>query len=344
MAKKGIDFLAAHSGGCDDIHIGFYGGEPLLEFELIKKCMEYAKERCFGKRVYFNLTTNGTLLTREMVKVFEQHNLQLLVSLDGPKEIHDLSRKFISNEGSFDKLFENMQMIKDEFPQYYEKHISFNTVLNPEHEYNCISDFISSDELLKNKSFLSGIISPVNAKNQKNISEKFYEEERYEYFLVLLEKINEISQERKPPLKGAESYRLDEIREQKNRKSIGELPRKSHHGGPCIPGNFRLFMNVDGDLFPCEKVCENSEFAKMGNIEEGIDLCQVKKIMNIERLTQEYCHNCWAYYYCHICVADIDMSYEDPAQSILDRCPGIRKHIEDTFKDYCVLKEYGFQY
>ena len=73
-------------------------------------------------------------------------------------------------------------------------------------------------------------------------------------------------------------------------------------------------------------------------------MCKAEKILNIERLTEEACHECWAYNYCHICVADIDLSYNDPKQSILHRCSDIRESVEDKFKDYCVLKEYGFQY
>ncbi len=167
MAKRGIDFLAEHSGDCNHVHIGFYGGEPLLEFELIKKCMEYARERCRGKKVYFNLTTNGTVLTKEMVEVFEKYDMHLMFSLDGPKEIHDLSRKFMSNEGSFEKLITNVRMIKEDFPLYFKEHVVFNTVLNPERSYSCVSDFIGGDELLRNSPFISGIINPVNAKNKK---------------------------------------------------------------------------------------------------------------------------------------------------------------------------------
>ncbi len=316
----------------------------MLEFELIKKCVEYAHERCRGKRLYFNLTTNGTVLTREMVEFFDRSDFQLMFSLDGPKEIHDLSRKFASNQGSFEKLIANVRMIRDEFPEYFKNHVVFNTVLNPENGYSCVSDFISGDELLKNSPFLAGIINPVNAKNQKSFSQKFIEEERYEHFLVLLEKIGEIPSERKSPLEAAESAMLEEFRYQKNLSGVTELPEKSHHGGPCVLGSFRMFMNVDGDLFPCEKVCENSEYAKMGNVDEGIDLEQAKRIMNIEKLTQDTCRNCWAYRYCHICVADIDLTYEDPAQSILRRCPDVRGSVEEQFKDYCILKEYGFQY
>lgn len=344
MARKGIDFLAEHSGDCDNIYLGFYGGEPLLEFELIHRCIKYANERCKGKKIYFNLTTNGTMLTREMVRVFEKYDVHPMFSLDGPKEVHDMSRKFISNKGSFEKLIENIRMIKDEFPGFFKDNVSFNTVLNPERSYSCVSDFISGEELLKDSPFSSGIINSVNAKEARGVSEQFAAEEQYEYFLVLLEKAGEISEDRTPPLEAAESVQLDQIRYRKNLEGLSGLPEKCHHAGPCIPGSFRLFMNVDGDFYPCERVCENADITKMGNIKDGIDLEQAERILNLERITEEACHGCWAYNYCQLCIADIDLSDDELKTSILKRCPGIREGVEEKFKDYCILKEYGFQY
>lgn len=344
MAKRGIDFLIKHSKDCNAIHIGFYGGEPLLEFDLIHKCMQYASEKGYGKKIYFNLTTNGTLLTKEMVEIFEKYDLHLMFSLDGPKEIHDMSRKFASNEGSFETLINNVKMIKEYYPVFFENNIAFNTVLNPENGYSCVSDFIAADTLLNTSPFMSGIVSPINAKNEKTVSEQFVEEERYEYFLLLLEKVNEIKEGRIPPLEAADSVQLEEMRFQKNLVGNFELPDKSHHAGPCIPGSFRLFMNVDGDFYPCERVCENSEFVKMGNINEGLDVEKAKKILNIEEFTKERCHECWAYNYCHMCVADIEWADGNPEKSILKRCKEIKERVEDKFKDYCVLKDYGFQY
>lgn len=344
LARKGIDFLAAHSADSETLHIGFYGGEPLLEFELIKKCIDYAYYRCDGKKLYFNLTTNGTLLTREMVDYFCKHGVLMMFSLDGPKQIHDMSRKSINNEGSFEKLIANVQMIKEEYPKYFEEKISFNTVLNSERSYSCVSDYISGEELLKDKLFMSSMINTHNAKIERAVSEQFIKELRYEYFMVLLSKINQISDKAISPLARPEAMRLDELRFEKNIIGRTQLPCKYHHGGPCVPGNYRVFMDVEGNFYPCERVSETSKEMRMGDISRGIDVEQAKKIMNVEKMTADTCHNCWAYDYCNVCVADINTSYDCPAASIVERCKEVRSGIEEKFKDYCVLKMYGYQY
>lgn len=344
LAKKGIDFLAVHSADCEMLHIGFYGGEPLLEFELIKECMEYAAIRCKGKKIYYNLTTNGTLVTKEMIETFQKYDVHLMVSLDGPKKIHDASRKGSSNQGSYDRLIKNLEMVKNEVPEFFDKNIIFNTVLNPERGYSCVVDFITGNELLKNKQFLMSIITPINSKEKKELSEQFIVEERYEYFLMLLSKIGEFSTERLSPFGKMASIRFSEMRFQKNLKSSGELPQKHHHPGPCIPGSFRLFMNADGNFFPCERVCETTDYTNIGNIYDGIDIEKAKNILNVEKYTEKYCHECWAYNYCYMCIADIDSTYETLEAAVLSKCASIKQNIEESFKDYCVLRAYNITY
>ncbi len=108
-AKKGIDYLIEHSPDNEIVDIGFYGGEPLLTFNLIKECVAYAEKKAEGKNMMFNLTTNGTLIKPEMIDFFEKHNVSITISIDGPREIHDLNRKFAhSGTGSFDIMMKNL--------------------------------------------------------------------------------------------------------------------------------------------------------------------------------------------------------------------------------------------
>lgn len=94
-AKSAIDFLYAHSSMTTSIGIGFYGGEPLLEFDLLKKCVEYAKMKFIGKDLSFTLTTNATLLTEEIMKFFVKNNFFVTISFDGPQVIQDKNRVLV---------------------------------------------------------------------------------------------------------------------------------------------------------------------------------------------------------------------------------------------------------
>lgn len=120
-AKKGIDFLLEHSIDSERINIAFYGGEPLLEFNLLKDIVAYVEENAVGRDFSFSITTNGTMVTEEIVKYFIQHNIQMSISLDGPKRVHDDNRRFAnSGVGSFDEVIEALKGIYEKHPDYFE--------------------------------------------------------------------------------------------------------------------------------------------------------------------------------------------------------------------------------
>ena len=117
-AKKAIDFFFKRNKSLSDIVVGFYGGEPLLEFELMKKCVEYAKSKNEGKRIKFNITTNGTLLSDEVVDFLVKENFSVSISLYGNAETHDINRKFSNGEGSFSLILKNIERIKERYPEF----------------------------------------------------------------------------------------------------------------------------------------------------------------------------------------------------------------------------------
>lgn len=130
-AKSAIDFLYAHSSMTTSIGIGFYGGEPLLEFDLLKKCVEYAKMKFIGKDLSFTLTTNATLLTEEIMKFFVKNNFFVTISFDGPQVIQDKNRVMADGKsGSFETVMKNVEMFLNKYPDF-SWHVSFNAVLDP---------------------------------------------------------------------------------------------------------------------------------------------------------------------------------------------------------------------
>lgn len=147
VAKKGIDFLINHSSDSDEIGIGFYGGEPLLEFEMIKECIEYAEKRAEGKNLILSLTVNGTLLNGEIAEYFQKHRIYTMVSLDGPKEVHDKNRKFSDGRGSFDVIYNNLKMLKDKCPEFMNK-VGFSVVLDPQIDFGCLNEFLLNSDIL----------------------------------------------------------------------------------------------------------------------------------------------------------------------------------------------------
>jgi uncharacterized protein len=143
-AKKAIEFLKNHSADSDTVMIGFYGGEPLQRFSLIKDCVEYAKKIIKDKEIKFNMTTNAVSVTPEIAEYLINEGFSLLVSLDGPKEIHDRYRKDVNGKGSFDRAINGLKLLADKYREKKKGMISINAVYTPpysEEKINRINDF-----------------------------------------------------------------------------------------------------------------------------------------------------------------------------------------------------------
>ena len=338
MAKKGIDYLILHSSDCPILNISFYGGEPLLEMELIKKSIAYANDLSIGKEINYSLTTNGTLLTIEEINFFVENNVSLVFSLDGPEDVHNKSRKFLDGKGSFDLLISNILFIKESYPDYYRTHVSYSTVLNVENGFSCVDDFISYNELFEESFFSASIINPNYSKRGYLVSEDYLVERRYEDFKVFLSKLGKLSNKDISKIADLEFEAFMVKRKESKYGTRRELPEKFHHSGPCIPGTFRLFLTVDGDFYPCERVSEISKLAKLGNIDTGIDVEAAKKMLNVELFSTEKCRECWAYSNCEVCIAFIDDTEEFSEKLLNSQCRRIRDKFEGQLKDYCVLE------
>lgn len=115
----------------------------------------------------------------------------------------------------------------------------------------------------------------------------------------------------------------------------------SHPGGPCVPGIHRPFVNAYGKIFPCERVNETCDDMCIGNIYDGFDVESIKKLLNVGKMTEFACKQCWAFNYCTQCSVAADNGEHITAETRLAKCNRIRNSVENMLKDYIVLKECG---
>ena len=117
-ARAAVDWLMENSLDAEQVHIGFFGGEPLLNFPLLQQVVAYAKALAAarGKRVTFNLTTNATRLTDKIIAYLRAENIIPLISCDGPPTIQDRQRPFKNGRGSYQRLYANVQKLRQVFP------------------------------------------------------------------------------------------------------------------------------------------------------------------------------------------------------------------------------------
>lgn len=174
----------------------------------------------------------------------------------------------------------------------------------------------------------------LNEQKEKNIIA-----ERYEIFKCILACINKIKLEECSPMIKSYYFEMKEAYERFYESEDG-VPEVTHPSGPCMPGAFRLFVNVDGDFLPCEKVSEKSTVAKVGNLDEGFDFENIYNIMNVGKVG-DMCKDCWAYRYCKVCVSAIDDLDKLSVDKKKKCCESIKKEVEKMMKEYCFINEYS---
>lgn len=337
-AQKAIDFLWEHSVDCTDINIGFYGGEPLLEFSLIKKAVFYSQKKFKGKVLTFSITTNATLLTEEMIHFFAANNIYLMISLDGPKEINDSNRVFVNGQGTYDKVMEKIQLIK-RIDENYAKKLKFSMVMNPENDFDCINSICIDSELINKWNIIASIVDKDYDSETLNFSEQYSYKYEYHKFLSVLAYFHRISKDVVSPI----TYTALKMTADDNDKMYstrGPMPQDAP-GGPCLPGQLRLFSDYTGNLYPCERVSETSPVMCIGNIDDGFDYNKITNLLNVGKITDSHCKQCWSFKYCGMCAkyADNGTDTLSAAKKLL-YCEENRANAYEKLYTFLALREF----
>lgn len=312
-AFRSVDFLYEHSKDAFEVTITFYGGEPLLNFELIKSTVQYANNKFKTKEVMFNMTTNASILNNEIIDFLVENKFYLLISLDGKRETQNLHRKYLNNgKNTFDPVWKNITNIRKKHPLYFASHIQFNAVVLQDENPNDVLMFFEKNNISKEtvhirRADMNGIdyyISPISLKN--NTENNILIEDMY---------------------KTALEHYLDK----------SAISNQWHHNGPCIPAVRRLFVNADEEFYPCEKI-DSDPSCLLGTLNKGINIEKAKEIMNIGRLTEQECKKCWAVRFCTMCAFHcIDNGIL--SRSIkLENCKLQKKNALLFFKKYTEIK------
>lgn len=269
-AKKSIDFLFEQSGDNKDISITFFGGEPLMNFSIIEKCVEYSKKvnKNFNKKLYFSITTNGTLLTDKITKFLIDNDFSIVISVDGGKEVHDTNRFFANGKGTFDTLVERSKYLIENTS------VAARATIN-----NKNMDLVKTFGDLYDLGFKKITMSPCT----ELLSDKDYDTLANSYCNL----INEYDEVLKIDKKRASAMRdIDGILSQ---IESGGIRSKS-----CGAGTNTIAVNVDGEMFLCHRFVNMQDYS-LGNINVGFDVEKYESIISDMYIdTHEECSECWA--------------------------------------------------
>lgn len=281
VGKAALDFLVANSGNRVNLEVDFFGGEPLMNWQVVKDLVEYGRslEKPNNKKFRFTLTTNGVLLNDDILEFANKEMSNVVLSIDGRREIHDLMRPFRGGQGSYDLIVPKFQKVADSREQmnYYVRGTFTRNNL----------DFSEDVLHLADLGFKQISVEPVVAKPTDDYS---------------------IREEDLPRLK--EEYDKLAVAMIKRRKEGN--PFNFFHfmidleGGPCVAkrlsgcgsGTEYLAVTPWGDLYPCHQFVGQEEFL-MGNVTDGITRTDIRdefKCCNV--YAKEKCKKCFAKFYC----------------------------------------------
>lgn len=342
-AKNAVDYLWKHSVDSSNVNVAFYGGEPLLQMPLIERVIEYSEMIFAGKKLSFSITTNGTLLDKDKILYFQKHDVSLTISLDGPKEINDKNRVFVDGRGTYDTVMGKIALVKKLAPEYA-KILSISMVMDPENDFDCINEVCLKEEDVINSQYLNASIVDKGYDADNTVFSNDYTWKfQYQRFLAILSYLDRYDKEKVSPI--ALTSVLAEIEKRFEIENLTRLFEEDAPSGPCVPGQSRLFCNVDGNFFPCERVSEQSSTMCIGSIETGLDVNQARNLLNVGEITSDTCKNCWCFRYCILCCRKADSGKKAlDAERKLSNCSEARSNAHHRIMMYLLLKECNTDY
>lgn len=281
VGKKALDFLVANSGSRVNLEVDFFGGEPLMNWQVVRELVAYGRslEAPHNKKFRFTLTTNGVLLNDEIMEFVNREMANVVLSVDGRKEVNDKMRPLAGGQGSYDLIIPKFQRVAKSRNQtnYY--------VRGTFTHFN--KDFAADVCHLADLGFKQISVEPVVA--PKSADYALTEAD----IPALLEEYDRLAAEMIRRHRAGEGFNFFHF--------MIDL-----EGGPCVykrlsgcgSGTEYLAVTPWGDFYPCHQFVGQEEFL-MGNVEDGIvntDIRDQFKTCNV--YSKEKCKDCFAKFYC----------------------------------------------
>ncbi|HHW67001.1 MAG: six-Cys-in-45 modification radical protein [Defluviitaleaceae bacterium] len=312
VGKKAIDFLIQASGNRRNLEIDFFGGEPLMNFEVVKEIVDYARsiEGEHNKNFRFTITTNGVLLDDDIQAYINEHMHNVVLSIDGRKEVHDRMRYTINHKGSYDLVVPKFKKIADSRNQtnYYVRGTFTRENL----------DFAKDVLHLADIGFKQVSVEPVVA--PKEMSYALREED----LPMLYEQYEELAKELVKRKKEGQGFNFFHFM-----IDLSQGPCVAKRLAGCGSGSEYLAVTPEGDLYPCHQFVGLEEF-KMGTVFDGIQNQPMQKQFQACNVyAKDECKNCWAKFYCSGgCAANAYQFHRDIRKPYKIGCELEKKRVE----------------
>jgi uncharacterized protein len=278
--KKAIDFLLEHSGNRRNLEIDFFGGEPLMNFEVVKELVAYGREaeKVYGKNIRFTITTNGLLLDDAKSDYINANMDNVILSIDGRPEINDSMRRTVNDKGTYDIITKNyLKFVEKRKGTYYVRGTFTRENL----------DFSEDVKHLADKGFKNVSIEPVVTGS--SVSYALRDEDKEAIFREY-EKLTDLYLEYAKEGKKFEFFHFN--------VDLNQGPCIVKRVSGCGAGTEYVAVSPEGDIYPCHQFVGNQDF-KLGNLyDDHFENKWYDEFNRAHIYNKEKCRGCWAKFYC----------------------------------------------
>lgn len=281
VGKKSIDFLIEQSENRRNLEVDFFGGEPMMNFDVVKEIIEYAreKEKLHNKNFRFTLTTNGLLLNDDHMKYINENLHNIVLSIDGRQEVNDKMRVRIDGRGCYEDIIPKFKKMADSRDQnnYYVRGTFTRENL----------DFSEDVLHLADQGFRQISVEPVVAAKDTGF------DLREEDLPVLFEQYEKLAFELAKRNREGNWFNFFHFM-----IDLSQGPCVAKRLSGCGSGHEYMAVTPEGDLYPCHQFVGDERF-KLGNVNEGVQKKDiVEEFKNSSIYSKEECRKCWAKFYC----------------------------------------------
>lgn len=282
-AFRAVNWLMVNSKTAEKVTIAFFGGEPLLNFPLLKRIVPYAKDQAMrrGKRVYFSISTNGSLLNDEIITFLREEDIGVFISFDGPPEYQNRQRPFTNGAGSYDKVFENIQKLRTSIPRFAARATLWHDA-DPRRIMATMEQAgFATYSIVKASPVLLPSQLPFTCTKPEEVSGRMLA-----YYHEAAERL----------LAAIRQRRIDRVSLPDLLLPLAEIDRgrRRHYG--CGVGKGMVGISASGDIYPCHRFVGLKELC-LGNITN----CSIDGLNDYWRASVDFlpkCRGCWARHLC----------------------------------------------
>jgi uncharacterized protein len=338
-ARRAIDYLAAHSSdaGYPFRMLGWYGGEPLVNFKVIKESARYFRETFRDVGTRFHMTSNALLWNDEVLDFFAEYDVSLVVSVDGPKAVHDRNRVGPKGEGTYDRVIDALDRLRARHPDYFLDKVTLNAVATPPLDLVALDDFFSrfpiqaSISSVEPDDFSGAGPEPVEAQGWTEMREKFIQ--------GCLERAFDTPEFKRRGYNFVYYLFVRDMQRIHKREPMAGFEDELLGYGNCVPGVERVFVNARGGFETCEKT-DGSAAMTVGDIEAGVSNARIDRIYDdFNDMNYDHCRSCFNVRLCTSCFAHAHLGDGFSAKKRGWNCAGLRRRSKEMLSLYCEILE-----